>query len=282
MEKVLVVGALGLIGKELMSSLGEKAIGIDVNVAEKKILKADISNYSALEKVFQENRISSCVNLAAIALPLECEKNKKDAFLVNVAGNLNLLELCAQYDVEFYYASSVRVYDTSRIANEDSPVNPSGVYMKTKVLSEKIIQAYFERKLLKKAIIFRFSNVYGKDNHKDRLIPSLISQTKGGAVEITNSNTKFDLIYVKDVVKAILLSMEKSKGFQIYNVVSGKLLSVEQIAKILIKKINPSATLRIKSKQSVNYPVVSNEKIKNLGLIPVSFEQSLDEIVAYY
>jgi nucleoside-diphosphate-sugar epimerase len=282
MKKILVIGSEGLIGKELMALLGDKAIGIDKHAVGNNRISADIMDYSALEKIFVENKISSCINLAAVALPLECEKDKKEAFLINVIGNMNLVELCALHGADFYYASSARVYSANKLAKEDSLLNPKGAYMKTKLLSEKIIKSYYELGLLKNAVIFRFSNVYGKDEHRERLVPSLILKAKSGIIEITNAENTFDLVYVKDVVKAILLVVENSAGFEIFNIASGRLLSIKQVAKIIAKKKSALVKVKIISKGKPDYPKILIKKIESLGFKPSRFEDNIEDIINYY
>jgi len=280
MGKILVVGANGFIGGEVLSYFGERAIGISNIVSkEKNILKVDITKKEELEMFFEENDISSCVDFAGVSLSRVCEENKALAYQVNVLGQKNLLNVCSKQGVDYYYSSTVRLYDSDiGEVDENSEIKKSNCYTETKILAEKQIKEFFKEGKLKKAVIFRFSNTFGKDPNKERLIPTIISALKNGSIELTNANTKFDLLYVRDIPKAIELAMRNANGFGIFNVASGEQLTMKEIAQRISRKLQNNSKVIIKDENELLHPKISIGKIASLGFVPTKFEKAFDEI----
>lgn len=96
--------------------------------------------------------------------------------------------------------------------------------------------------------IIRFFHVYGGKEKKIRLWPSLIKNAKQNKDFIMSpGKQKTDFNYIKDVIDGlieILNFKKKSIKFpQIWELGSGKTLTVKQFAKIIWKKLNPSSKL---------------------------------------
>jgi dTDP-L-rhamnose 4-epimerase len=98
-----------------------------------------------------------------------------------------------------------------------------------------------------------------------------------------------DFIHVDDIVKANILAMEKKEAdFEVFNVGSGKPITVLEIAQILIKKINPSAAIKPDiNKQfregDIRHCFADITKIKKvLGFKPsINFEDGIGGLVAW-
>jgi dTDP-4-dehydrorhamnose reductase len=282
MEKILIVGARGFIGQVVMAQFGEKAVGIDIKSSE-NVFAVDITKKEELEKFFEENKLSACIDFAGISLPLVCAENRALAHKINVEGQRNLLEVCAKNNVDYYYSSTVRLYDSDEgIATEESEVKATNYYTETKLLAEKQIREFFDSGKLKKAVIFRFSNTFGKDPNIERLIPTIISSLKNGSIELTNAKTKFDLLYAKDIPRAIEIVMGKAKGFEIFNVASGKQLTMDEIATWISLKLSNGSKIKIKDQKELLRPGISIEKIKSIGFVPTEFEKAISSIISFY
>ena len=102
-RRILVTGALGQIGTELLRALSLKhgsdsIIATDIKDTEKlsnigiKFLKLDVLNLEELENIIKNYKINEVYHLAAI-LSASGEKNPKLCWDINVNGLLNVLEL---------------------------------------------------------------------------------------------------------------------------------------------------------------------------------------------
>jgi UDP-glucuronate 4-epimerase len=154
MKTVLVTGAAGFIGSNLTRSLLEKGyrvVGVDnfddtysthfkeENVApflsdsNFMLYRTDIRDADELKKVFEAEKPSYIVHLAAKADTRKAVTDPRLYVSVNIDGTLNILEICREYPVEnLSIASSSSVYGNSsqlpftEDQTADRPLSPYG------------------------------------------------------------------------------------------------------------------------------------------------------------
>ena len=219
-DRILVTGALGQIGTELVSSLRESygkdnVLATDIRVPDEESSFPDgpFSNLSVLdgtgmEKMIQEEGIGTVFHLAAI-LSATGEKDPELCQRVNVGGTVCVLEAARDFDLKVFAPSSIAVFgpDSPDIALQSSPLNPTTMYGKTKVTGEILGLNYWKQ--------------YGVDVRGLRF-PGLISwkaPAGGGttdyAVDIFRSavkygyyecfvseDTRLPMMYMDDAIKA--------------------------------------------------------------------------------
>ncbi len=224
-RRILVTGALGQIGTELLRALSLKhgsdsIIATDIKDTDKlsnigvKFLKLDVLDLEELENIIRNYKINEVYHLAAI-LSASGEKNPKLCWEINVNGLLNVLELSRKYNYRIFSPSSIAVFgsDVGGIAFQNSPLNPSTIYGITKVTGE-LMAEYYHRS-------------HGVDIRGLRY-PGLISwevMPGGGttdyAVEIfhealsskkytcfVKKETRLPMMYMKDAIRATLELMD--------------------------------------------------------------------------
>lgn len=181
MTKVLLTGASGTVGKEVLRQLCEYPDEIDITVFDKrcscsedfykragrgfKTVYGDISEGKDVRKACSDKDV--IIHLAAIIPPL-ADKFPHLAEAVNITGTRNLVR-CAEElspDAFFIYSSSISVYG-DRIADPWIKTNDNLIpsdrdeYARTKIEAEKII---ISSKL--NWTIFRLTAIMGTNNHK--------------------------------------------------------------------------------------------------------------------
>ncbi len=153
-RRILITGALGQIGKELLEALQAKfgsnnVIASDIREPETvdssgfRYEKLDVLNSELMENIIHSNDINEVYHLAAL-LSATGEKNPQLCWKINMDGLLNVLELARKYKFRVFAPSSIAVFgsDVGKVAKQDSPLNPATMYGVTKAAGELMAEYY--------------------------------------------------------------------------------------------------------------------------------------------
>jgi nucleoside-diphosphate-sugar epimerase len=211
----LVVGGAGFIGRATCQRLeaeGFRAITADLVDGDSgpDSVSVDISDRSAVRRVFQLTQPTAVINLAyrlGAASDVELDRG----FSVNVVGSQNVLECCREFGITRYlYASSIAVYGDQeqrddRALTEDDDVRPNRPYGWHKVLQEAMATAYREQYGLECAGL-RVSTVYGPGRLRGISAPisALLTSARGTVHLPWDHREGFDLIHVEDVADSLV------------------------------------------------------------------------------
>ncbi len=165
-------------------------------------------------------------------------KDLKKAVSTNVIGFVNLLEACRENRVKkIIFASSSSIYGNNPIPlREDQKVSPPNFYASTKLAMEHLAENFSLNYDLP-WVGFRYMSVYGPHEKAKGKFANLVSQflwkvREGKSPEIYgDGEQKRDFTYVRDVVKANLLAMEKGGG--VFNLGSGDNYSLNELVSVL-------------------------------------------------
>ena len=156
--KILVIGANGQLGQELISCRVRKSFGIlardraALDITDPRSVKAEVS----------QTDVSLVVNAAAYTAVDKAESEPDLAFTVNRDGPANLASACAEAGIPLIHISTDYVFDGSKESPylETDPVCPLSVYGKSKAAGDEEV-----RKLLREHVILRTSWLYGVHGH---------------------------------------------------------------------------------------------------------------------
>jgi len=153
MKKILVTGAFGLVGSDLVSAL-QKKYGQDkvVCLSHKKssqgfegiIERGDVLDSENLERIVQKYNIQQIYHLAGL-LSVGSEKNPQLAWQVNLVGLKNILDLAVKYKIQVFWPSSIAAFGptTPRINTPQHTIlEPTTMYGVNKVAGELLCQYY--------------------------------------------------------------------------------------------------------------------------------------------
>jgi len=225
-EKILVTGALGQIGTELVEALRNKhgassviASDIRSDVTQDTIdqglyVTLDVLDTDSIIKLCNDEGIGTVYHLAAL-LSATGEKNPELCRKINVGGTISVFEAAKQCSLRVFSPSSIAVFgpDAPKHAPQITDLNPTTVYGETKVTGESLAKEYGDK--------------YGLDVRGIRY-PGLISYkapagggTTDYAVEIFNAaindghyecfvrpDTRLPMLYMDDAIKATLMLMD--------------------------------------------------------------------------
>ncbi|QQG48861.1 MAG: NAD-dependent epimerase/dehydratase family protein [archaeon] len=153
--KVLITGASGMVGRNLVSYFESKGV---------HALPTDLSGWDTsgdlLDKEFVFNRLGSMefdaiIHLAAITEIKKTIEEPRLCFEVNCVGTLNMLELAHRKKVNrFLCASSANVFGAPKAnpVTEDSPFDPRVPYDYSKVICESLASSFHKTKGLPVAV----------------------------------------------------------------------------------------------------------------------------------
>lgn len=258
MDKILVTGSSGFIGKKIVRKLDKFEIITDSNDSK----HIDLQNR---EQVMKLDSADIVIHLGG-KTP-QSELKWSEYFDNNVIGTLNILEYCIQKKVKKIIYVSSYVYGNPKYCpvDENHPINPHNAYTESKYLGERLCEFYCNRSDLN-LIILRPFNIFGESMKEGFLITNLINSVKTGKkVTIVNKNSKRDFLHVDDFADLITKLIDRNFKFEVFNVGAGESHSFEEI----IKKIEKTTSQKInvnyeESKEIFIDDITSNiSKIKN-------------------
>jgi len=160
MKKILVTGALGQIGSELIFALkkkygNENVIASDVRCDAPDNIKnsgpyeiLDVLNKESIEALVKKYEIDTIFHLAAI-LSAVGEKRPQLCWDVNMTGTLNILDIGVQYKLEkIIIPSSIAVWGDGvpkENVPQESVLRPASMYGVTKVCGERLCDYYVQK-----------------------------------------------------------------------------------------------------------------------------------------
>jgi UDP-glucuronate 4-epimerase len=244
-ERILVTGSAGFIGfavaRELLQQ-GCSVVGLDnyndyyspvLKQARAAVLQEhdgytdvemDVCNLAGLRDLFSQYRFNHVCHLAAQA---GVRYSLEHPFVYehsNLAGFLNILEMCRHYTVpHLVYASSSSVYggNTKIPFAESDPVDsPISLYAATKKANELMAHCYSHLYNIQ-TIGLRFFTVYGPWGRPDMavwLFTEAISQDKPINV-FNHGNMRRDFTFIDDIVDGVIAALftEGLEQYELFN-----------------------------------------------------------------
>lgn len=235
MKKIMITGALGQIGTELVVKCralygNDNVLATDIREPEAGSAIAngpfeilDVTDNNRMTEIVESFKPDTFMHMAAL-LSATAEKNPQFAWDLNMGGLLNALEVAREYDLQFFTPSSIGAFgpSTPKVNTPQVTIQrPTSMYGVNKVAGELLCQYYFDK--------------FGVDTRSVRF-PGLISHIKepgGGttdyAVDIyfkavregqytsyIAKDTFMDMMYMEDAIDAIIKLME-ADGVKLIN-----------------------------------------------------------------
>lgn len=289
MRKILVTGADGFIGSHLVELLVRRGHTVkafcyynsfntwgwldtlpDTILERVEIFMGDIRDPNGVLTAVED--VDMIYHLAAL-IGIPFSYHSPDSYIdTNIKGTLNILQAARVRDVKRVLVTSTsEVYGTAQFVpiTEEHPRQAQSPYSATKIGADAIAESFYRSFDLPVTIVRPF-NTYGPRQSARAVIPTIITQLLNGYEEIKLGDLipTRDLVYVKDTAEAFLAIAENEDlvGHDV-NICTQNEISVGDLAKEIIRQINPSARIiseaeRLRPEKSEVYRLFgSNSKI---------------------
>jgi FlaA1/EpsC-like NDP-sugar epimerase len=241
--RVLVTGACGTIGRELVRQLLEKhqvgeLIAIDNNESELFFLEQKFSNHSNssffLADIRDPDKLSQIlkhINLvfhtAAFKHVISCERSPFEAVQTNILGVQNLINAARDKNVG-------RIIFTS----SDKAVNPTSVMGTSKLMGERLMTAANSNSRAGDTVFCstRFGNVLGS---RGSVIPIFREQIKrGGPITLTDPEMTRFIMSIKEAIRLVIESAFLAIGGEVF-ITKMPVINIQDLAEVMIAELAP-------------------------------------------
>lgn len=232
MNKVLIIGASGFLGQQLMKDLSKSftVIGTYNSKPKDNLLKLDITNEDGVKVVLEKTKPDIILLASALTNLDTCELQPDLCKKINVLGVENIVKYSKNSKIVFL--STDYVFDGEKgDYKETDLVNPINEYGKSKLEAEKIVSR------LKNYLIIRTCSLYTSDKNNPKAVNKIIEKLTKGEVVKAVTDVIASPTLIDDLSKAILTLIEKKRN-GIYNVVGDSKLSWYEIANLIVKVFN--------------------------------------------
>ncbi len=316
---VIVTGACGFVGFYLVNRLfdeGYDVLAADIGGKDEeeffrsrgiRFVRMDITDERGFAKLPAKG-VEAFVNLACVQ-PANMPDEKYDPakyISVNVLGVTHILKFCRRSGIErMIHTISHRnvqgLWEKGEVITEASPraIRFNGKFAMFSIsesAAADVIQNFNEEYGMR-CVILRLPSVYGYGHHESFFKDGKVVKTglgvfienaiEGRTFEIWGDKDKGrDVVYVKDVVNAIVLALRSKSAIGMYNIASGRELSLEEQVQSVIRVFSegkkPQIVYRPEKPNSIAPCVYDISKAKReLGWEPqYSFEDMLRDYKA--
>ena len=264
-KKILVTGAAGTVGKEIVKQLhsfkpAELRL-MDNNETEMFFLMeeygngkdnvfcflGDVRDRDKLENLSKD--IDVIIHCAAFKHVYLSEYNPFDVVQTNIIGVENIIRAATACNVKHVLFTS-----------SDKAVNPTNVMGTSKLMGERLITAANAVRQDGKTILSstRFGNVLGS---RGSVVPLFMKQIKnGGPVTITDNKMTRFVMTIEEAATLVLKSVLFSRGGEVF-VTKMPVVRIPDLAEVIIKLLAPKYGLKPSKIKTVKIGAKPGEKL---------------------
>ena len=298
-EKILITGASGLVGANLINSLknrGYEVLGLDS--------KNDLRVASIADKIFSDFKPSIVFHLAAKVGGIHANANyKADFYSDNVLINTNVVNSCIKNNVEYIFAMGTGCAYPKRLENQilfekdfldgiPEVTNDAYAYAKRGLLVH--LKSLEESEIIKYTYCLP-ANIYGPyDNFhplNSHVVPGLIrrfsdaNDNKQNEIFIWgDGSAKRDFLFIDDCINAII-KLAEIKFSGTVNVSSKLLTSIKDLAETISKVTSFKGLIKYDNTKlsGQSQRIMDSSKMNQLGWEPkIELYEGIEKTVSWF
>jgi UDP-glucuronate 4-epimerase len=290
MRKVLLTGGAGFIGSHVAEALLRGGVQLTIvdalddfyspqwkrgNLEEVRrrgafqFEQADICDVDRMREIFAAAQPDALIHLAARAGVRPSIEQPRLYERVNVAGTLNMLDLCREFRVpRFVFGSSSSVYGADSpvpFSEEQVTLRPISPYAATKLAGELLAYTYAHVWGLQ-IVCLRFFTVYGPRQRPDLAIHRFTAMVeRGEALPIFgDGSTARDYTFVDDIVAGVLAALDykfaeragaTGAAFEIFNLGNSSPVRLDELVAAIERATGRTAARRAMPLQVGDVPI---------------------------
>jgi dTDP-4-dehydrorhamnose reductase len=283
MMRILVIGAKGMLGRDLMGVLlssfpNDEIFGWDIE-------EIDIQKEENTVFKIEKFRPHIVIHIAAYTDVDGCESNEEKAFAVNAEGAKHVALGALRCQSKMVYLSTDYVFDGRKQEPylESDPPHPLNVYGHSKWKGEQYVQ-----ELLKDVLIIRTQWLYGR--YGKNFVTSILRQASEKIILSIVNDQIGSPTYTADLAKAISTLIQfNARG--IFHVVNSDLCTWFTFGQAILKLsgMGKVRVIPISSKELArpavrpSYSVLNCQKLKKeTGLMLRPWSEALKEYLSAY
>jgi nucleoside-diphosphate-sugar epimerase len=299
----IVSGATGFIGRNLTAALQAKGVRVLALVRRKD--ESLPCEQAVWGKKLDEKIPADSVffHLAAYRYDATAFRTSQhDLLKQNTALSMAAYEFCLAHDIkEIRVASSIAVYGQDETLLDDAkplnlntmPYASEAMYGWGKRMGEVAAELHREKYGLN-TLSFRLSNPYGpldeQNADKAHVVPAFIIRaltTQGPFPVRGNPKAVRDFVYVDDVVKVLIASLDKKETTAAYNLGSGTSTTIQDLARAILARTGGTKRDVVAAGQATGDVVAREVSVRRLrndfGMTDFTpLESGLDKTIAWY
>jgi GDP-4-dehydro-6-deoxy-D-mannose reductase len=307
-RRVLITGGSGFVGQWLSRLLLERGAavfggtiegapgGALLSDKEKGAIcwtQLDVLSEEDIGRALDASAPDWVIHLAGVAYPPEANASPVRAFEINALGAARLLWALAprakDSNPRVLVVGSAEQYGPHQVSeyplSETAAAHPLTAYAASKAAQELVALQIFRRTGLE-VICTRSFNHSGPGHGESYLLPSLVRRARelpksGGTLRIGNSTPQRDFLHVNDVVDAYVRLLERGQPGEVYNVSSGRAMSVHDIAERVLKRSGTSAEIAVDPAlvRPIDMPILVGDNAKLRRATGWTPHRSIDDII---
>jgi GDP-4-dehydro-6-deoxy-D-mannose reductase len=242
--RLLVTGVSGFAGTHLRSHLvlrGHEVVSLATRGGTDA--RIDVRDASLVRRAVEEAAPDGIFHLAALAFVPAADDSAACTRDVNVTGTANVLDAARDVGVRTLVVSSGAVYGRAPAellpVSESSPLAPVGAYAESKAAAEAECERRREFQEIVRVRAFNHTGPGQSAAYVCSAFARQIAEIERGArepiVRHGELRVERDFCDVRDVVRAYADTFEQGRAGEVYNVCSGKPVSIAEILETLME-----------------------------------------------